>query len=240
MASYLRASIIATFARMERNDIQLPPVWLGVLRIALRLAAILAAAYLVLELMDWVTAQATATGNGKLMIGMFAILLVAYAVLIAIPFMPGIEIGISLLLLKGARIAPLVYLATALGLLLAFSAGRLLPHKWLHNVLADLHLKRACQLVDRLAPMTREDRLAHLTARAPNWLKPLAGPWRYLCLALLINSPGNMIIGGAGGIALTAGFSRLFSPGLTALTFAVAVLPVPLMVWLTGSTRLLP
>ena len=154
--------------------------------------------------------------------------------------MPGIEVGISLLLLKGAAIAPLVYAATVLGLILAFVVGRFLPHTWLHGFLADMRLKRACQLVDRLAPMTGAERLAHLTDRAPGWAKPLIGPWRYALLAVLLNLPGNMVIGGGGGIAFTAGFTRLFRPGWTTAAIALAVLPVPFMIWVTGDTRLLP
>ena len=236
--AYPRPFTRASVVWMGSEDITLPPLWLGTVRLAARLAVIAVAAYGIHLIMDWATTQAAE--NDSLMIGVLTVLLLAYALLIAVPFMPGIEIGVSLLILKGAAIAPLVYGATMLGLLLAFAAGRMLPHTWLHNVLADLRLKRACLLVDRLAPMTREERLAHLTDRAPAWLKPIIGPWRYLVLAALINIPGNAVIGGGGGIAFTAGFSRLFRPSWTALTIAVAVLPVPLTVWLTGTTRLLP
>ena len=237
---YPRLATAASLALMGSDDITLPPMGKGLARLALKLAVILAAAYGIHLVMDWATAQATQTGSAKLMIGMLATLLIVYALLIAVPFMPGIEIGVSLLLLKGATIAPFVYLATLLGLMIAFSAGRFLPHQWLHDLLADLRLKRACALVNRLAPMTREERLAHLTDRAHGWLRPLVGPWRYLLLAALINIPGNAVIGGGGGIAFTAGFSRLFRPGWTALTLALAVAPVPLVVWFTGTTDLLP
>ena len=40
-----------------------------------------------------------------------------------------------------------------------------------------------------------EERLAHLVASVPNWLKPLVGRWRYVLLALLINLPGRPISG---------------------------------------------
>jgi uncharacterized membrane protein YdjX (TVP38/TMEM64 family) len=225
---------------MGSEDITLPPLWLGTLRLLARLLVIAAAAWGIHLLMDWTTAHARDVGSDRLMFGLLATFLLAYALLIAVPFMPGIEIGISLLVLKGAAIAPLVYAATVLGLLLAFAAGRFLPYQWLLDFLADLRLRRACALVDSLAPMTGEERLAHLTDRVPPWLKPLIGPWRYPLLAVLVNIPGNAVIGGGGGIAFTAGFSRLFRPGLTVLTLALAVAPVPLTVWLTGSTDLLP
>lgn len=236
---YPRLATAVSLALMGTDDITLPPVGKGITRLALKVVLVVALAFGIHLLMDWATAQATARGNTRLMIGMFAALLIAYALLIAVPFMPGIEIGISLLVLQGAAIAPLVYLATVLGLCLAFIGGRFLPYTWLHDTLAELRLKRACALVNKLQPMSREERLAHLSDRAPNWLKPLVGPWRYLLLAALINLPGNAVIGGGGGIAFTAGFSRLFRPSLTALTIALAVLPVPLAVWLWGTTVLL-
>lgn len=238
MQIYRRPFTPDSFVWMGSEDISLPPFWLGTLRLSGRAVVILIVAYAIHLVMDWATTQATARDG--LMIGVLSVLLLAYALLIAVPFMPGIEIGISLLVLKGAAIAPFVYLATVLGLLLAFAAGRFLPHGWLHNILADLQLKRACALVNKLAPMTGEERLAHLTDRLPAWLKPLIGPWRYPLLAALINVPGSAMIGGGGGIAFTAGFSRLFHTGWTALTFALAVAPVPLIVWWSGDARMLP
>jgi hypothetical protein len=46
-----------------------------------------------------------------------------------------------------------------------------------------------------------------------------------------INLPGNIVIGGGGGIALMAGLSRLFSPSGFVVTVAIATLPIPLA-WL--------
>ncbi len=235
---YPRPLSLASLIRMATEDIKLPPIWLGGIRLAGRLALILVAAFAIHLLMDWATTRAEEIGSESLMIGLFATLLLAYALLIAVPFMPGIEIGVGLLLMKGAAIAPLVYSATVLGLLIAFLAGRFIPHAWLHSLLADLRLKSACRLVDRLAPLDGEARLRFLTDRAPSWLKPLVGPWRYIVLATLVNLPGNSVVGGGGGIALSAGFTRLFRPGWTALTFALAVAPVPLMVWIWGTNIL--
>ncbi len=230
---------LVTFLRMTTEEIKLPPVWLGALRLAGKLLVIAVAVYAVHLLLDWTTARAEATDSPGLMIGVLTTLLLAYALLIAVPFMPGIEIGITLLMMKGAAIAPLVYLATVLGLFLAYAAGRFMPERWLRGLLEDLRLRRACALIDQLSPMSREERLAHLSARAPGWLRPVIGTGRYVLLAVLINVPGNAVIGGGGGIAFVAGFSRLFRPSYTALAVVLAVLPVPLTVWLTGSARLL-
>jgi hypothetical protein len=54
-----------------------------------------------------------------------------------------------------------------------------------------------------------------------------------LTLAVLLNLPGNIIIGGGGGIALIAGMTRLYSPPTYLTTIAIAVAPVPVIVTLT-------
>lgn len=217
---------------------EFPPLGKGLFRLILRLSVIVCAALLLYWALDWASKSALSSGREGLMLGVIFGLLLAYAVLIAVPFMPGIEIGISLLFLKGAEIAPFVYLATVLGLAAAFAAGRFTPYDWLHSILADLRLKRACALVERLAPMSRQDRLAHLTARVPRWAKPWLLSGRYVMLAVLLNVPGNAVIGGGGGIAFVAGFSRLFRPALAILIIALAVLPVPLTVWISGTEAL--
>jgi uncharacterized membrane protein YdjX (TVP38/TMEM64 family) len=48
-------------------------------------------------------------------------LVIAYVVLLAIPFVPGAELGFFLLLLFGADIAPIVYGATVIGMTLAYN-----------------------------------------------------------------------------------------------------------------------
>lgn len=40
---------------------------------------------------------------------------------------------------------------------------------------------------------------------------------RYVALAVLLNIPGNVVIGGGGGIAFAAGMTRLFSFPLPSL-----------------------
>ena len=53
--------------------------------------------------------------------------------------------------------------------------------------------------------------------------------YRYLALALAINMPGNIVLGGGGGIAMMAGLSRMFDPLPFLLTVLIAVLPIPLI-----------
>ena len=155
--------------------------------------------------------------------------------MLAIPYVPGIEIGISLLVLRGAEVAPFVFSATVLGLTTAFLAGRFLPYAWLHAFFYDMRLMSACRLLEHVAPLDREARLALLGERLPTWLRPLLGSGRYLVLACLLNLPGNALLGGGGGIAFIAGLSRLYGITATLVVMALAVLPVPFGVWLYGS-----
>lgn len=217
------------------TNITLPPLKVGLIRVALRIAVIVVVVLAIHWLTDWATTRAEITGNQSLMIGTLLVILLAYATLIAIPFVPGIEIGISLLMLKGAEIAPMVYVATVAGLIIAFILGRVTPYRWIRSTLADLRMTRASALFERLEPMTYEERLTVLMERVPHRARPIIGGGRYLLLAALLNIPGNALIGGGGGIAFVAGFSRLYRPLVTFAVIALAVLPVPLTVWLMGA-----
>jgi hypothetical protein len=201
----------------------------------LRLCLIVGLAWCFHLLLGWSRTQLETGSNGlaAMMPALFMGLLLLYALLIALPFVPGIEIGLALMMAEGPQAAPWVYLATLLGLALAFAAGASLPYALLRNWLVDLRLVRICRLLDRLEPLDRDARLALLVDHAPNWLGPLTR-FRHLVLALLVNLPGNALLGGGGGILFLAGFSRLFSTLPTIATLAVAVAPVPLLVWSFG------
>lgn len=160
---------------------------------------------------------------------------VAYVGLLALPFVPGAEIGIAMLTAFGAAIAPLVYGATVLAMLLAYGVGRLLPIKALERLLGTLRMRRAAALVGRMAPLDREARLALLLEGAPARVLTLALRHRYVALGLAVNVPGNSVIGGGGGIMMMAGLSGLFAPLQVALTMMIAVSPVPLVVMLLGA-----
>lgn len=213
-----------------------PSFLVSTLRNLLRLAILLAAAWGIHLLVNW-TMMRTASLEGGMTpvrLGIIVLLLLAYAALIAIPFVPGVELGISLMVIEGWRIAPFVYLATVLGLALAYCAGQKMPYATLRRILSDLRLTRASDLLARLEPLSGPERLALLRRRLPPRLAPFALKQRYVLLALLINLPGNMVIGGGGGIALIAGLSRLFTPWPMMITVAIAVAPVPVLVYVFG------
>ncbi len=160
--------------------------------------------------------------------------MVVYVVLMALPFVPGIEIGLVLMVMFGAKIVPLVYLATVLALVLAFVMGRFVPHRFVGELLGALRLRRARELLARVEHLGQGERLKFLIERADSRWVPFLLRHRHLAIAAALNLPGNAIIGGGGGIGLAAGFSRLVSLPVYVLTVGLAVAPLPLAVWVTG------
>ncbi|WP_224814673.1 hypothetical protein [Hasllibacter sp. MH4015] len=234
-----------------RSSVTLPPplppshwIWpaLRMLRrIVLIALVVLLANYLLGLSMDMAeTLPGTAASPMQGVVLMAA--LIVYALLIATPFVPGIEIGLALLFLRGASIAPAVYGATVLGLILAYLLGRFMKEDALSRLLSDLRLRRPAAFVHRITHLGTAAREAELEAMLPRWLSVPFLRYRYPTLALLLNLPGNVALGGGGGLMIVAGLSRLYHPVGTLLTIAIAVLPVPLMIWWfgTGMLTLLP
>lgn len=156
-------------------------------------------------------------------------ILFLFTLLTAIPFIPGIELGIVLLVLSGGALAPWVYAGLVASLSLAFLAGHLISGKILGDVFQALGLKKSQQLVQKLVPLPREDRLDLLFATLPGKFAPVLLRHRYATLVLILNTPGNTVIGGGGGIALVAGMSGLFSvPGYFG-AILIAALPIPVL-----------
>lgn len=158
-----------------------------------------------------------------------------YMVLMATPFLPGAEIGLLLLTAFGATVAPLVYAATIVALMVTFLVGHLVPGEVTARALETLRLHKAAALLRQVCAEPREVRLDVLMRGVESpWLRGMTR-YRYVALAILLNIPGNVVIGGGGGLALVAGLSRVFHPALYLVTVALAVLPVPLAVMVAGS-----
>ncbi len=157
-----------------------------------------------------------------------------YVLLMMLPFVPGVEIGLGLMVMFGAKIVPLVYLATVLALTLAFLIGRLLPQHSIADTFGYFRFDRARDLLRRMEPLDSTQRLEFLMQKASTRVMPFLLRHRFIALAIALNMPGNALIGGGGGIGLVAGFSRLFTLPKFALTVALAVSPIPLMILLTG------
>ena len=95
------------------TDPEPPPLERGVLRTLFRLMLIAALAVALHHVFVRAEGWIQQSEYGWAMPGLMVAVLVIYAVLIAIPFVPGVEIGISVLAAGGAETAPLVWLATA-------------------------------------------------------------------------------------------------------------------------------
>ncbi|MFY9212311.1 MAG: hypothetical protein WAO69_14415 [Aestuariivita sp.] len=174
-------------------------------------------------------------GNEQKVHSMLMVAIAAYVLLLAMPFVPGAEVGLAMLTAFGAAIVPLVYGATVLAMLLAYAIGSLLPVTVLARILRFFRMRRASDLVTRAAELEREDRLNLLLESAPPRALSLVLRHRYVALALAINVPGNSIVGGGGGIMILAGLSGLFAPLPTFLAIAIGVSPIPLVIFVLGA-----
>jgi len=157
-----------------------------------------------------------------------------YILLMATPFMPGIEVGLAVMLLLGGKSALLIYPCTLLALSLSFLAGRHFPLGRVRRLLDWLYLHRAAALVRQLEPLAPAERLAVLRQKAPQRIAPFLLRHRYLMIAVLLNLPGNALVGGGGGIGLVVGMSGLVPFSRYLLVVSVAIAPLPLWLYLQG------
>ncbi len=211
---------------MTSRTLTLPAL---LLRVALVLCLIAAATWAVHVIRDALDMQMR-PDNEQHMHQVIMIGAVAFVVLLAIPFVPGAEVGLALLAGFGPGIAPLIYVCTVAAMMLAFMIGRFMPIEGLQALLHLLRLHRAADLVGRAAPLSSDERVAMLLDGQSKRVLSLAVRYRYIALALAVNTPGNSLIGGGGGLMMMAGLTGLFTPFLTFLTVLLAVAPVPLAV----------
>jgi len=152
-----------------------------------------------------------------------------YIVTSAIPFVPGAEIGFGMLMIFGSSAAILVYLCMVAALLIAYLIGRFVPAALVAQAFAYLGFERAQTLVLKLAGLDHKERLSYLAENAPNRIIPFLLKHRYLALIAVLNLPGNVVLGGGGGIAFAAGMSGLYPLPAFVVSLLIAVAPVPLM-----------
>lgn len=212
-----------------------------VLRITLVVLAILAIAYLANQVGDWIGERLKVEitpENESVIFGATVVAIVLYALLIALPFVPGVEIGIGLMVMFGTPMAIPVYLSTVIGLTLGFFLGRLVPEKVICGCFDFLGMTRVSHMLRDLARKPVDDRMKMLVERAPTRFVPFLLRHRYIAIAVSFNIPGNSVIGGGGGIAFMAGLSRLFSFPLYLLAVAIGVSPVTILFLIFGPSIL--
>jgi hypothetical protein len=147
----------------------------------------------------------------------------------AIPFVPGIELGLALMAMLGSKGVALVYLCTLLSLSLSFAIGRLIPLRAFSRLLGWLHLQKPRNLVLQLEPLNSQEKLDLLLSTAPSKVIPYLLKHRYLMIAVALNLPGNVLIGGGGGIGLIAGMSSLCPFPKYILFVSLAITPLPIL-----------
>jgi hypothetical protein len=203
----------------------------------LRIAAVLAIIILLNVAGTWLGHQINFQlfpRHESMLQGMLLIALLLYILLMATPFMPGIELGLAVMLLIGSKSALLIYLCTLIALSISYIIGRYFPLGIVRRFLKWLYLEKASELVSQLEPLDQHERLEFLNRKTPTKIAPFLLKHRFVTLAVVLNLPGNALIGGGGGIGLVVGMSKLISFYKYFLVMAFAVLPVPLCIYLQG------
>ncbi len=156
---------------------------------------------------------------------------ILYILLLSLPFVPGVELGILLMCVFGKEGVVFVYFATVAGLALAFLFGRLIPQRWIESGLARLGYSwSGCSQADEMEKMA--DCISAGRKQIPSWLRSHLVKYRYLTIGILVNLPGNYILGGGGGISIACGTSQRISWKGFLVTIVLAVSPVPVLVYL--------
>lgn len=161
-------------------------------------------------------------------LGGLLLVVLAYVLALALPFIPGVEIGLLIIMLFGSVGAMIVYAATITGLSLAFAAGRLIPERLCARLLNRLGIA----VLDGQFESAVRGILAGRRSGRDMWQRFVARvmEYRYLSLAVSFNLPGNSVLGGGGGIALLCGASRQFEWHWFVLTVVLATAPIPVLV----------
>ena len=181
---------------------------------------------------QWITAElepALHPGRAANFSYAIALCITVYVILLALPFVPGIEVGLGLMIMFGGAVVPLVYAATIFALVLSYLMGRLVPEAAIIRFCEKLDLKRPAELLRQLSALDRQQRIEFLARTSSSRIPPGILRYRFAMLIVALNLPGNSLVGGGGGIGLLVGFSRLFSLPEYVLAVAIAVSPVPLL-----------
>ncbi|EAR10822.1 hypothetical protein MED297_09941 [Reinekea sp. MED297] len=145
-----------------------------------------------------------------------------YALLLAIPFMPSVEVGWLIMAMFGLPGIVGAWIATWVGLMTGFFAGRLFRKTaWYQQRLTQVENRYQQQQTSSDPGLVA--RAVSLSRRRPVFF-----------VAVALNVPGNWVIGGGGGVALLASLV-LMMPWwrfLMIIIPATGVVPVALMLGL--------
>ncbi len=116
---------------------------------------------------------------------------ILYVAPMATPFLPGIELGLALMILPGPKGILVTTICTLVARTMSFGLGRLIPAHVLVSFLSWLHLTRAAALVRSFDGIPPEERLQYLAERSAKRAVPILMRHRYLFLTLLLKLPGT-------------------------------------------------
>ena len=145
-----------------------------------------------------------------------------YTFLLAIPFMPSVEVGWLIMAMFGLPGIVGAWIATWVGLMIGFFAGRLFSEtSWYQQRMAKLENSYQQQQATTNSGLLA--RAVSLSRRRPVWF-----------VALALNVPGNWVLGGGGGVALLASLVLMMTwwRFLLVVIPATGVVPVALMLGL--------
>ncbi len=159
---------------------------------------------------------------------LFSVTLV-YAICLAVPYVPGVELGLMIMLIFGRTGILMAWIGTVIGLTLAFSIG-----VWFRTHFRDSDYLRRWRSRAKDFRVESNQQLQQTNVGA--WLATKIAKFKsaspYLLLGALFNLPGNWLIGGGGGIALVGGLSGKLRWLPYVLTVMIATAGVPILVWL--------
>ena len=165
--------------------------------------------------------------QGRLYIGA---LIFIYAICMILPFMPAIELGLVLLALLDIQGVLMLYLLTVLSLSISYAIGRLIPVPVLKKLFQFLHFQQASDLLCASGECDEKEQINRFLEHAPKRFIPFLLRHRYWIFGVAVNTPGNMLLGGAGGIAMMSGVSRLFNFRPFLLAVLISVCPFQVVV----------
>ncbi len=143
---------------------------------------------------------------------------VCYGVLLMFPFMPAFELGVVIMTMYGVDGVVGAYLATVIALMVSFFLGAFF--------IKNNTVERFKKLPKHIHKLNENGLLSKILCRSLKALKTRP----YLSLALLLNLPGNAMLGGGGGIAMMAGASGTMKFYKYFLTLLVATSIIPVLI----------
>jgi len=167
------------------------------------------------------------TDQGHLLSGALVLI---YAICMILPFMPAIELGLILLVMLDIQGILMLYLVTVFSLSISYTIGSLVPGQVLKRLFQYLHFYKAADLLCARGECNEKQQINRFLEHAPKRLIPFLLRHRYCVFGVAVNTPGNMLLGGAGGIAMMSGVSRLFNFRTFVLAVMISVLPLPVIV----------